>query len=456
MTIVATRAVAELSREQPPKPGALWPAYIAAVAINELGRHDDAETRGRAVIAAWPRFTPAWDLVGDAIAKDTHRADHPRLLKFAQQRRQALGPSEDDRFEELIAQAHILEKQDHMAEAVAAVASALTLDPDKGVALREMAQLRRKLGEWPAAVECFHSALEKAPPISDSHPVAEFLTLLDEASAASSAFRDAGSAAGELDFLSKHFPRDPLVALALARREFPADARGDRVRIGLIAARLGEFRLRTGGVAFETLRPGSARAWYEFLAGVDRDRAYEFVHQELLLQPASIDLWRLRGDAAATLHHLDEAIEALQTALAMLPDGVTARRLAELCGERGDELAVVRGYVNEAVRLDRVRADDPRMQWTLANALVHGDDKELGEGLTILAKLWAGRDAAKRPEEVGRVGATYGIALCRRNVAADRDTARKVLEEATPRVADPTRRTLLVALTSMSRYLGAE
>jgi hypothetical protein len=114
-------------------------------------------------------------------------------------------------------------------------------------------------------------------------------------------------------------------------------------------------------------------------------------------------------------------------------------------------MQAVREAVAEAARLARLGADDPRLQWTLARALVRGESAQLGEGLAILARLWDARDAEHEPDGAGRVGDTYGVALCRRDQPADRALAAEVLAEAAELVPDPSRRGLLRALASIAQ-----
>mgnify|MGYP001606389914 CR=1 FL=1 len=175
---------------------------------------------------------------------------------------------------------------------------------------------------------------------------------------------------------------------------------------------------------------------------------------ELTLSPASVELWRKLAEVAQQIGKFDEAIEAAQTASRMLPDPDTARLLARLYSQRGDDIERVRAQVAEAARVSGTTPDERPLALALARALVHAERARLPEGLTLLQGLWETRDAELRPEEFVEIGSLYGLALCRRAEPADRITASNVLKEVAPLVTDPLRRSVLVAMASMSRYLG--
>lgn len=443
-------AVADLQRVEPASPGGMWPNFVAARGYMLLERPEETERLTKTGVKALPTFQPAWNLLEEAIAAQVKRPDHPKLVQLYESRRQALGFSPADRASELLMQARAHERKDHLQAALQAVEAALAIEPDRASALRTRAQLMRRRGEWRAAIDDFHRSLADAPPVSDSHPVAEFLELLDEAALAAPAIAASGAIEREVEFLAKRFELDPLVALRRARMVLPLAKLGEHSARALALDRLAEFRHRTGERALDELRPGSSRAWVTFLSSFDGDRARAFVAAELALQPGSIDLWRMLGHTAAEVGDLDEAIAAFETAQLMLPDGASARRLAELYGDRGDDIAVVRKAVVDAGMFERVKQSDPRLLWTLARALVRGKSADLNEGLGLLSQLWSARQPATEPEAVGRVGATFGIALCRRNQPEDRLRARDVLLEAAPTIADPTRKRMVEALARLA------
>jgi hypothetical protein len=138
----------------------------------------------------------------------------------------------------------------------------------------------------------------------------------------------------------------------------------------------------------------------------------------------------------------------------MLPDAETATELALLAARNGEPLESVRQRVEEARRIAGADKLDRRLTLATVRALLHGDRATLDEALTMLAELWNTRDPVQRPQEYGEIGSLYGIALCWRAEPSQRDLAREILLDVAPRLDDPTRSNLLVAMASMARYIA--
>ncbi len=314
-------------------------------------------------------------------------------------------------------------------------------------------QILRRRREWAAAIEAFERALERAKPESDSHPVTEFLALLEEA-AANDRAAFGGALRRSLEVLATRFPRDPAVALAQARwsrDEAPVPGpEADERALSI----LDRFRSETKDAALDDLRDGVSGPWIDFELALDPERAYRTVESELVRLPASVALWRQLSRVAAATERDERAIVAAETAVGMLPDAETAARLALLAARGGEPLASVRERVEEARRIAGADALDRRLTLAIVRALLHGGRETLGEAIGQLAKLWATRDPVQRPEEYVEVGSLYGTALCWRGDAKDRDLAREVLLDVGERLEDPTRRGLLTAMASMVRFLG--
>lgn len=446
-------AVADLDRSAPPLPGSLWPTYLASLGHLWVDDSRSAELAARKLTAAWPTFAPAWDVVEEAIELDVRKPDHPRLLRLAEQRRAALGASAEPSADFYLAEARLAEQAGNVDAALAAAQRALQIDPQRSAARRKTAQLHRKRKEWALALDTFHQALERAEPESDSHPVREMLDLLAEV-------RTQGGMAfesrlrSELDFLSQHFPSDPLVALSRARQallDFADDRRAALLRVRAV---LEEFRSRTENVPFDSLRSGCATEWIMFLGELDPDGAHRLAEAELLSSPASVELWRAVGRTAERLGLLDRALDATETAERMLPEPETALRCALLSARRGDARADVQRRIDEARRVAGASADERRLSMALLHVLVRGTRAELIEAVPQLARLWQTRDAQRRPEELVELGKMYGCALIRRGDMADRNLTHSVFQELLPRVSDPSQRNLLTALTSLSLRFG--
>lgn len=447
-------AIADLSRVEPPVEGSLWPNYLAVHGLAWLSDTRSAEARARALVENWPSFSGGWDLLESVLQQELRRPDHPRLLRVVEERRAALGEPEKPTVELLVAEARLAEQRGDLDAALAAAQGAVALDASSAPAQRRLAQVLRKRGDWAAALAAFHAGMELAPGgESDSVPVKEFLALCEEARVASAGVLDRAVKL-EVDFLVARFPTDPLPALAQARaalREAADDPRSARARAYSL---LSDLRRRSDNAPLEHLRPGSAIEWADALATFDPEGACDLLEEELAFTPASVDLWRALSLACERAGRFERAIEAAETAVRMLPDAASARRLAELSARRGDPLEVVQQRIEDARRVAGAAAEDRSLTLARARALMLGGSARLSEAIDLLARLWQERSATARPAELGEVGTLYALALCRRYDMADRAKAAAVIDEARHHVADPTQRNVLVALAGVARFLG--
>ena len=447
-------AIADLSRVAPPEEGSLWPSYVAVHGLAWLADTRSAEARARALVEAWPSFSGGWDLLESVLQEELRRPDHPRLLRVVEERRAALGEPERPTVELLVAEARLAEQRGDLDAALSAAQGAVALDARSAPAQRRLAQVLRKRGDWAAALASFHVGMELAPGgESDSVPVREFLTLCEEARVATAGVLDR-TVKLEIEFLVARFPADPLPALSQARAALREVADDPRSALARVYALLSDLRRRSDKVPLEHLRPGSAIEWADVLASFDPEGACDLLEEELAHTPASVELWRALSVACERAGRLDRSLEAAETAVRMLPDAASARRLAELSARRGDALEIVQRHIDDARRVGGAAAEDRSLTLARARALMQGNSARLGEALDILARLWQERSATARPAELGEIGTLYALALCRRYDMTDRAKAAAVIDEARRHVADPTQRNVLVALSGVARFLG--
>ena len=449
-------AIADLSQVAPPTDGSLWPNYLATHGLAWMSDMRSAEARARALVEAWPSFPGGWDLLESVLQQDLRRPDHPRLLRVVEERRSALGEPAQPTVELLVAEARLAEQRGDLDAALAAAQGAAALDAGSAPAQRRLAQVLRKRGDWAAALAAFRAGMEIASGgESDSVPVKEFVALCEEARVASAGVLDRAVKL-EIDFLVARFPTDPLPALAQARtalREVADDSRSGRARAYSLLA---DLRRRSDNVPLEHLRAGSAIEWAELIALFDPEGACDLLEAELADTPAAVDLWRALSLACDRVGRLDRAIDAARTAVRMLPDGASARRLAELAARRGDPLEKVQQLIDDARRVGGAAAEDRSLSFARARALMQGNSARLSEAIELLARLWQERSASARSAELGEIGTLYALALCRRYDLADRAKAAAVIDEARRHVADPTQRNVLVALSGVARFLGSK
>jgi len=446
-------AVADLAREAPPQRGALWPAYLAARGAAWLNIPKEAERIGRSLVAAWPSFTPAWDVLQSAVEEQVRRPDHPRILQLAQQRRAALGSATAGAADAALLDARLARARDDLATAAQRIEAAIAIDPERATYQREKAQIARARKQWATAIDSFHLALASTPGGSDRQTVREFIELLREAHAAQGPAFDV-VLKREFDFLVDVFPQDPLARLEATRFLHPFERATDRLVAEHAVSELQYFRAQNPA-GLEELRPGVAVLWADFYASFDPRRAHELVDEELKRTPHVAELWQKKGELAAQLRRYDEAIAATQTALGMAPSPMTARALVDLHARRGDGEAEILAETQRVAAIVGVAETDRELQLALARALAHGRRASLARGLQILAQLWSSRDAKARESEMVEVGLLYGAALCRRASSGDAAIAFDVLTQIAPRVTDPLQSSLVTTLHRLAATLRA-
>jgi hypothetical protein len=89
----------------PPKPGSMWPTFLAARAELLLGHDSRAEEILTVLVRAFPRFAPGWRLLEQVTQARVGRFDDLELVRLRNARRKALGAESGDEAE--IGRAHV-------------------------------------------------------------------------------------------------------------------------------------------------------------------------------------------------------------------------------------------------------------------------------------------------------------------------------------------------------------
>lgn len=446
-------AVASLRRVETPSAGSLWPTFLAARGLVALDRPEDATAQLRVVLEHWPTFAPAWDLLEHLELQRLGRIDHVSLVELRKERRRHLGLRPGEEAEERLTWAWSAEVEGNLDRALRLAREAVEIDGELLPARFKLAQLNHQRERYAAAIREYQQAFAIAPERSSAELAEEFLRVLEEAHRADPDQFPRPMIRAELESLAKRLPRDPLVVLALAKEDLAAPGLSPALSVARAYRRLQDYRTATERVPVDSLRPGTARAWKDFLVALDPRRAEDFVRGELQSRPGSLDLWILLGETYEAQHRYQDAIELYETVQSMVPDGQGRRRIASLLAELGAPHERVMENVREAMRLEGREAPDKELILIQARSLFHGETPHQDEGVNVAAGVWRSRENPDRSVDPATVCQEYGTMLVHRADPDDRELAYSVLREAAERIDDAARRNLVEALANLGKQI---
>jgi hypothetical protein len=395
-------------------------------------------------IALEPRFAAAYELAEQIESQRAGEAGRDAVLALHAQRRSALGPRPGDEVEALVLEARAASSRGDHVQALELARGARDAEPQSTLARRELARALARTGANAAAAREYELLAERAAESELVALVPEFLAAL--ARAAQAEALPAAARVAQIEALAVRLPRDPALALALAREDLAGSAASRPIGVGRAFARLERFRLLSAGEPLERLRKDSTRAWFDFHLQLDPTRAERFVREELALDPGLIELWLMLGEALEAQGRPRDALEQYEMVNSMLPDSRAVRRAATLLADFGDQHARVSELVALARRLDNLAGPDFELEFVLARSMVNTTGRPIDEGLDALAQLWERRAAGARQVPPSTLGLRYGASLLLRAAAPDRARARTVLAEVLPTLDSAHERALCEAL----------
>lgn len=428
--------------------GSVWANYLAAKTLLAQGRLVDASKLALSTKRRWPQFRPIWLLYEEIESERRGGLDHPALIEIRQERRQAIGDQPGEEAEVALGRAYVLQRNGDLELALSEARKAVQIDPNHLAALRLLAALYEQTEQWREAMALYRDTALKAQEDVASELVEDYLGFLDRAHLAAPMSVPSAAVAAELEILSKHLPEDPLIALAQAREQLAAGEDYSYVRVRRAFAQLDAFRRTTRDQPLDQLRPGASRSWMQFYAKLDPRGAEDFVRQELMLDPGSLDLWILLGEALDAQGRWSEAIAHFELVLEMMPDSSTRRRLVRLLATYGNDRERLEEHVTAVVEMDG-DPTDVEMNYYLALGLVNEGEVSLDRGLAMLEKLWVNRASTGELSHTD-IGRAFGAALLLRGSARDRRMATAILLEVAPLTEDPIQRNLAVALGNLA------
>lgn len=447
-------AVADLARqtqaaETERSKGGLWPAYLASRGAAWLGAYDVADALARKLTKLAPKFAPGWNVLEQVVAAQTGDEDAPQRLQVARERKAALGAS--DPLSGHLVDARLARVAKSFDAAQRSIDAAFALAPYDPKVLRERERVALARGAWSTAIESARKALDLEGERATPRQVREFVDLLARARQAQGAALD-GLVRAQFDALTSTRPDDPWVRIEALRFAYPLDSAQDRWTGEHALSELENLRRRLPhGV--ESEQPGAAVRWAEYYARLDPRRALQLLELELEHAPHSAALWSAHGELAAQLGRFDEATESFEVSLGISPTALAAQNLVAVCARRNGAPDAVQAQIARAAVLGNLGGNDRHVLLARARALLRADRARLGEGLVLLAQLWASRDPKAREAEMLEIGTCYGAGLCRRSAAGDAALAIEVFAQIAPRVKDPLAASELAALRSLAATL---
>ncbi len=441
-------AVADLARQSGSAKGALWPTYLAARGAEWLESYALAEKLARSLVAAAPGFAAGWDVLESAVLAQAPSPDHSRVLDVLNARRNALGPRGLGPADSGLLDARMQRARGELERAAQSIEAAFVADSQRIDVLEERARIAQARKQWALAIDSRRRALELAGDNAEPEAIRDCVALLGQARAALGAPFDT-ALRREYAILLEAFPLDPWVRLEATRHAYPLESAADRWVAEHALSELEGLRARLEH-GLEDAQPGVSLPWARFYAELDPRRAFELVESELTSAPHSAELWSERGRLAAELGRYDEAVESLEVALGISPSPESAAAMVSARARRGESEPQVQQQIARVAALVGLPPTDRRFQLALARAQAHGPRDKLGRGISLLAQLWAARDAKNREAEMIEVGMLYGAALCRRGTAADGALALEVYAQIAPRVGDTLHASLIATLRSLA------
>jgi len=418
--------------------------WLQARVLESAERPEFALLLLQRAIAVEPRFAAAYELAEQIESRREGEAGRDAVLALHAQRRAALGPRPGDEVEALVLEARAASSRGEHAQALQLARAARDADPQSTLGRRELARALARTGANAAAAREYELLAERAAEPELVALVPEFLAALGRAAQAEAL--PAAARVAQIEALAVRLPRDPALALALAREDLAGSAASRPIGVGRAFARLERFRLLTAGEPLERLRADSTRAWFDFHLQLDPTRAERFVRDELALDPGLVELWLMLGEALEAQGRPRDALEQYEMLNNMLPDARAVRRAAALLADFGDEHARVSELVLLARRLGNLAGPDFELEFVLARSLVNTTGRPIDEGLDALAQLWERRAAGARFVSPATLGLRYGASLLVRAGAPDRARARTVLAEVLPTLGTAHERALCEAL----------
>ncbi|MFT4649124.1 MAG: tetratricopeptide (TPR) repeat protein, partial [Glaciecola sp.] len=414
-------------------PQNLWLGWMIAEAQFRSGRLQQAQVSFSELITQFPLCAPLWDslfavfaaqhpdnpLHPDILAARSDQALAIPLRKFLSPNQIAMG---------LAGQATA---QGHPDQAIATLRRFLKATGE-GLESESRWMLGRLLaeqGQFSQALDQFERVLTKSQP-RGLHPwVPEYLDWLDKCHLDPTAPLHAADIASRLETLVHRYPSDPQLALQRLMYRVESDERSVLLASDEALASMAMLRSLAPNNSIDSLRPGSNRAWMEYMLSVSPILGEEYCWASLDLNPGNLDMWIGLSYALQTQGRISETRTLVADLLKISDDPELHYRLASLLALEGESAKIVNTHLQRGDKLSGAKSASPRNRFTKAQTtLLHGA-RGLDTVVRDLGALWPDRDQFSRevpPLDLGRV---YLTALILRHQAKDLQTVERVTED---------------------------
>lgn len=439
----------------------LWTDYLLARSDVQRGELGKARGEASAMTVRFPEFTPAWDLRLQLLEAELKSVDHPELLLLRAQRAAIVavhsatanpgGTPPPASAAEILANALGAERAGDLEVASEWCRRALQRYPEQAEVRWYYSRLLLRRGSLDAALTQAQEFATRASEEQLAWHLPEFLELL--------ATGYQNSLLGEpglllaLDGLSRRLPLDPLLPLALARHDLRSHKDNPRKGVERAFSRLDKFLELISDQALDSLRPGASAAWLDLYLAYDPEQAERFVRAELQRRPEDLELWLMLGRCFEAQGQLKVALEHYERIRSMLPDTRAIARCAEILAELGTDHNRLVADIKRWVELDKLSPEAARPRYLVGKSIVYGRLAVRDDGIEILARLWAEREAIQAEVPSADLALVYGSALLRRANVNDQALIEAVLDVGLKLETDPLRHDLLQALHNLSRFL---
>jgi tetratricopeptide (TPR) repeat protein len=444
-------AAHELRRLAVAYPTNPWPVVLEAEACRRLGAQAEAELLLSDVTARQSAFTPAWDLLEQAVRERVRAPDHPQLTLVRESRLLSSARARPDSPEAMVLLSRKDRAEGHPKRAQNVALSSLAVRPDWAEGLAEVARAASDLGDHNQAVTAWREVLLDRSPHVARPFVPDFLRALAIAAADPGSGLTPGAHERVLKEVADQLPHDPRLALARARLALSAEPDNPALGTARAFGRLDAFLAAHPDTTLESLQPGSSEDWAEFYVAIDPEVAQAFLRSQREREPGNLELWLQLGRVLQSSGEIDGAAQTLLRVTRISPDPRPRLALARSTISRCLPPRAIQGLVGPGVRpTDPDQALESQLIW--ARGLLRQVTRNSWVNAALsLAEPWARHDRVEDPGLRSELGELYATALLARGQVGDADAALVALDLALEDCDDPYRRAYLAALSGLAR-----
>ncbi len=445
--------------------GVQWPSLLGASALENLGQLEESRRLYESCTEGFPRCVSGWDglirlrttQTGSPVSRDVLALRAKRARSFRRSE-PALG------LDSVVDSAGALHLAGDHQGAVDLLVTALSQGaPGHHPARLLLARLHAELEQWSLATSQYGLILASLPP-TPGHPLlAEYLELLQRASAegqSEGAALPSRTVRTLLSAQAKHFRTDPAIYLAQAQlslqREDSNPTLGAELALGIFS----DFRNRSKSVPVDNLRQGYGLLWANLLIQIRPSVAAQFIAHDLTAHPGDVDLWKAYAQSLQATGDIEQEAEIREAIAIMNPCAESHLDHAEMLVRTQASLRDLDKALAKAERTGSVDAKRPhtqRIQFlrNVATLEERGGLSADRGAIQGLRKLWGNRGKLTGVDET-LLGRYLSLGLMIRQDPQDLDRLPGILQQLrSSQGCDPYTRAYAFALEGLSQTTRA-